>query len=236
MVLVLLIFATVGVFQQGGGYLLPQLAISVLTAVGLDYVIVYIKSKKILFSTSAVISGLIIALILKPGVSWYIPIFAALIAIGSKHVIRIKGKHIFNPANFGLLLSMFVLRTYLVWWGSSIAWLVLILGGLIAYRFKRFHLLISFLITQFVLLGTYSVLNREPILNAIFMANLFFIFVMLVEPKTSPTTRNGRIIYGVLTGIFSSLFILVVPVHDPSVMGLALSNLFVPVINNKVKG
>ena len=236
MVLVLLILATVGVFQQGAGYLLPQLAISVLTAVGLDYVIVYIKSKKILFSTSAVISGLIIALILKPGVSWYIPIFAALIAIGSKHVIHIKGKHIFNPANFGLLLSMFVLRTYLVWWGSSIAWLVLVLGGLIAYRFKRFHLLISFLITQFVLLGTYSALNGEPILNAIFMANLLFIFVMLVEPKTSPTTRNGRIIYGVLTGIFSSLFILVVPVHDPSVMGLALSNLFVPVINNKVKG
>ena len=236
MVLVLLILATVGVFQQGAGYLLPQLAISVLTAVGLDYVIVYIKSKKILFSTSAVISGLIIALILKPGVSWYIPIFAALIAIGSKHVIRIKGKHIFNPANFGLLLSMFVLRTYLGWWGSSIVWLVLVLGGLIAYRFKRFHLLISFLITQFVLLGTYSALNGEPILNAISMANLFFIFVMLVEPKTSPITRNGRIIYGVLTGIFSSLFILVVPVHDPSVMGLALSNLFVPVINNKVKG
>ena len=236
MVLVLLILATVGVFQQGAGYLLPQLAISVLTAVGLDYVIVYIKSKKILFSTSAVISGLIIALILKPGVSWYIPIFAALIAIGSKHVIRIKGKHIFNPANFGLLLSMFVLRTYLFWWGSSIAWLVLVLGGLIAYRFKRFHLLISFLITQFVLLGTYSALNGEPILNAILMANLFFVFVMLVEPKTSPRTRNGRIIYGVLTGIFSSLFIVVVPVHDPSVMGLALSNLFVPIINNKVKG
>lgn len=236
MVLILLILATVGVFQQGAGYLLPQLAISVLTAVGLDYVIIYIKSKKILFSTSAVISGLIIALILKPGVSWYIPILAALIAIGSKHAIRIKGKHIFNPANFGLLLSMFVLRTYLVWWGSNIAWLVLVLGGLIAYRFKRFHLLISFLITQFVLLGTYSALNGEPILNVIFMANLFFIFVMLVEPKTSPTTRNGRIIYGALTGIFSSLFILVVPVRDPSVMGLALSNLFVPVINNKVKG
>lgn len=236
MIFMLAVLSAVGILRQGAGLLLPQVLICVLSAVCLDYIIVYIKFRKKFFSTSAIISGLILALILKPGVNWYVLISAVIIAIGSKYIIRIKGKHIFNPANFGLLFCMFVFRTYLVWWGAGISWLVLVLGCIIAYRFKRFHLILSFLITQSVLLGIYFALTGAPVLRAVLMSNPFFAFVMLVEPKTSPANRKGRIIYGVLTGIFSSGFIMLLPGYDPSVTGLALSNLLVPVINSKVKG
>ncbi|NIO18682.1 hypothetical protein GTN42_04470 [bacterium] len=235
LILVLSIFAAVGMFQLGIRNSLPQLVISVTTAIGLDSLIIYKKLKKPFFSTSALISGLIIALALPPGIAWHIPLSAASIAIFSKHTIHIRGRHNFNPANFGLLLSMFIFGTYLAWWGATNTWLVLLLGTLITYRFKRIHLVLSFFITQSILLGTYFVLKGEPFLNSILMINLFFIFVMLIEPKTSPIHRKGRIIYGVLTGAFSSVLIATIPTLDPSVVALALSNLLVPVINSKVK-
>ncbi len=234
MVLVLSIFAAVSMLQLGIKNSLPQLAISAATAIGLDFLIIYTKSRKPFFSTSAFISGLIIALALPPGITWHIPLFASSIAIFSKHTIRIRGRHNFNPANFGLLLSMFIFGTYLAWWGATNAWLVLLLGTFIAYRFKRIHLVLSFFITQSILLGAYFALKGGPFLNGILTVNLFFIFVMLIEPKTSPIHRKGRIIYGVLTGAFSSVLLATIPTLDPSVLALALSNLLVPVINSRI--
>jgi len=233
MVLMLFVLTVANIFQQELKHVLPQILISVFTAAGLDLLINYIKSRKVFFPTSAVISGLIISLVLTPDASWYIPIAAAVIAIGSKHIIRIKGRHIFNPANFGLLVSMFVFKTYLTWWGANIPWLVIILGAVIVYRFKRTHLAISFLLTNILLLGLYYTMKGQPVLNAVFMANMFFALVMLIEPKTSPLTKKGRVKYGILTAGFSFLFIVVIPQYDPSVMGLALANILVPVINRK---
>lgn len=231
MIFMLSILAAFGVFQTGVKHTLPQVCISIFTAVVLDFLIVYFKSKKVFFSTSAVISGLIVALLLFPGVAWYIVVSTSLTAILSKHLIRIKGKHIFNPASFGLLMSMFIFNTYMVWWGAGNTWLVLLLGVFIAYRFKRFHLILSYLITQSVLLGIIFAFKGQPLINAVLMANLFFMFVMLVEPMTSPIKRNGRIIYGIVTGIFSSTFLLIIPSYDPSILALACANLFVPIIN-----
>ncbi|MCM8786409.1 MAG: RnfABCDGE type electron transport complex subunit D [Candidatus Omnitrophica bacterium] len=233
MVLMLWILAMVGILQQGIGHSLPQVLISIFFAASVDSLITYLKYKKIIFPTSAIISGLIISLVLSPGVNWYIPIFASVVAIGSKHIIRIKGKHIFNPANFGLLLSMLIFHVYLVWWGASIPYLVLVLGGIIAYKFKRFHLVLSFIITQYVLLGIYFLLKNYPLYKVFLMTNYFFIFVMLLEPKTSPIRRGGRIAYGILTGFFSSILLLFNPGYDPSVTGLTMANLFVPIINYK---
>ncbi|MCM8809501.1 MAG: RnfABCDGE type electron transport complex subunit D [Candidatus Omnitrophica bacterium] len=234
LVLMLSILAIIGIFQQGVKHSLPQVLISTFAAAGLDCFLSYIKYNKRFFPTSAVISGLIISLVLSPGVNWYIPAFASVVAIGSKHIIRIKGKHIFNPANLGLLVSMFIFKAYLVWWGASIPLLVFIMGVFIVYKIKCFHLVLSFLITQYILLGAYFLLKGYPVWNAILVANFFFVFVMLVEPKTSPVKRVGRIVYGVLTGIFSSIFVLIIPTYDPSVLGLGLANLFVPIINYSI--
>ncbi len=236
MILMLSILATFGIFQLGPRHSLPQVVIRILAALGLDFIIFYVRFRTAVFSTSALISVFIIALALVPGVDWYIPVTTAIIVIGSKHIIRIKGKHIFNPAGFGLLISLFVFRSYLAWWGASVTWLLLILGLFITYRFKRFPLVLSFLVSQFFFLGIYYALKGQPILNALLMTNLFFLFVMLVEPKTSPVSRKGRVVYGLSAGILSSFFTLVIPRYDPSVLALASVNLLVPAINSKLKG
>src|SRR5262249_61612179 len=83
---------------------------------------------------SALISGLSLCLLLRTN-SLLFAIVAAIVTIGSKFVIRFRGKHLFNPTNFGVVAMM--LATGMVWvspgqWGNVafFAFLMACLGGL----------------------------------------------------------------------------------------------------------
>src|SRR6185503_5159668 len=80
---------------------------------------------------SAMITTLGLCLLFKAGSSWTL-VLGAFIAIASKFILRVNGKHIFNPANIGLVLAM--LFTGDAWvspgqWGSGPA-LVFLVGAL----------------------------------------------------------------------------------------------------------
>src|ERR1051325_8717806 len=51
---------------------------------------------------SAIISGLSLALLLRSN-HLRVMLLAAVIAIASKFVLRVKGKHVFNPTNFSIV-------------------------------------------------------------------------------------------------------------------------------------
>ena len=181
---------------------------------------------------SALISGLIIALVLQPGAALYIPVFAAFAAIGSKYAIRFDSRHVFNPANLGLLLSGALFGAYFFWWGAEVTWLVILLGALIALRYRRLHLVLIFLAVQFLVLG----IHFRSLGAAALMINYFFVFVMLVEPKTSPIRKNGRLVYGALTSLIASLLIIPGAAFDPWLLSLFIANITVPLINRVTYG
>ena len=54
---------------------------------------------------SPLISALSLCLLLRTGSPW-VALLAAVLSIGSKFVIRVNGKHVFNPTNFGLLVTV----------------------------------------------------------------------------------------------------------------------------------
>lgn len=237
MIMMLSILAVVGIFQHEAGSTVPQLLISVSVAVTLNLVINYLKDKKIYYSKSATISGLIVAMALPRGIIWYIPLCAAAIAIISKHIIKIGRKHIFNPANLGLLLGIIIFGKHLAWWASP-WWLVVILGLIISYKFRRLPLTLSFIALQGIIFLVWALIKEMDALSALSFINFFFVFVMLVEPKTSPVKRKGRIIYGIIAAITSSIliiFFLAGYPYDPFVTSLAFANIFVPVLNSKMK-
>lgn len=231
MIVVLSVLVFIGMFKYGFGITLPLISLTLLSTVILDLAINYLKDKKFFFPSSAIISGLIIGSVLAPGQNYSLALIASAIAIASKHIIRLEGRHIFNPANFGLFSAGLLLSATFSWWGSSFPPLVILFGLFIAYRMKRFHLMLSFLITYAILMSLYSLLTRQPVLNNILLANLYFIFFMLIEPKTSPMTRKGRVIYGALTALFASTFIAILPKYDPSLLALVSADIFVPVLN-----
>ena len=98
---------------------------------------------------SALISGLSLCLLLRTN-SAALAVLAAAVAIASKFVLRVRGKHIFNPTNFGIVATM--LATGGVWvspgqWGNAafFAFLLACLGGLVVNRAARSDVTYAFL-------------------------------------------------------------------------------------------
>jgi len=227
----LIVLAVIGVFQQGYRNVITQIFLAGSISIFLDAVFYYIKTKKIFLSSSAFITGMIIALILSPQTKPYIVIIASSIAIIQKHVIRYHGKHIFNPAMFGLLFVVFVFSRYLTWWGQSFTPLIVLIGLFISYRMRRLRLPLIFIGVFAFLFIINSLFTGEPLLSGFFLLNIFFVFVMLVEPKTAPLTRKGITAYAVLAALFSFIFFKTLPQYDFSLLALFCSNMLTPFLN-----
>jgi Na+-transporting NADH:ubiquinone oxidoreductase subunit NqrB len=157
---------------------------------------------------SSLISALSLCLLLRTD-HIAVAALAAVIAIGSKFVIRWNDKHIFNPTNLALVV---VLVTGLGWispgqWGQ-VAWfgfLVACLGSLVVTRAARADVTLAFLIFYVGLLFARALWLGDPLTIPLHQiesgALLIFAFFMISDPKTTPDSRNGRIIYALLVAL-----------------------------------
>jgi Na+-transporting NADH:ubiquinone oxidoreductase subunit NqrB len=155
--------------------------------------------------SSVIISSLGLSLLLRTDLPWML-VLAAFAAIASKFLVRVRGKHIFNPTNFGLALAMLI--TPHAWcspsqWGEStaaIAWFA-ILGFAVAHRAFRSDISLAFL-ASWILLKTARVLylgQRGAVLwHQLAVGSLIiFTFFMISDPKTTPNSRAGRVVFAV---------------------------------------
>jgi ferredoxin-NADP reductase/Na+-translocating ferredoxin:NAD+ oxidoreductase RnfD subunit len=160
---------------------------------------------------SVYISALILALIISPIQSlndlWFMG-WAAVLAMASKYIIAIKGKHLFNPVAFAVALTYFTINQSASWWvGNGTLLPVVLLGGLLIVRkIGRFDMVISFLVTTVTITGLASLFNAGDTIGIIqkafqYSPLLFFAFIILTEPLTTPPSRNLRIYYGALVGL-----------------------------------
>lgn len=214
---------------------LPPVLIAVLATTLLDLLIQYYKTKSWEFPYSALISGLFIGGLLTQNLHWYIYISAGVIAILSKHLIKFQQNHIFNPANFGVLLVSIIFGVSHTWWVSSSIILVLIFGIFIIWRLKRFDLTLSFLISYLLInliIKFYNGANINDLYLTIINGDViyFFSMYMLIEPKTNPSRRKQRIAYGFLVAVLFVLLHFYIPRHDLP-LALAIGNVFVPILN-----
>lgn len=232
--LIVLIFVSAFFYDFGIKSLMPVL-IAVLATTLLDLLIQYYKTKSWKFPYSALISGLFIGGLLTQNLQWYIYILAGMIAVLSKHLIKIQQKHIFNPANFGILIVSVLFGAAHTWWISSPLILTLAFGIFIIWRLKRLDLALSFLVGYYLLNSIIELLKGNSF-NDIYLAIInggiiyFFSMYMLIEPKTHPGGRKQRIVYGVLVAVLLILFHAYIPNHDLP-LALAVGNIFVPILN-----
>src|SRR3989338_3006808 len=237
MIIALLILAAWNI-QKFGISVIAQIISLVLAAILFDFVISYVKEKRQAderakrvihnFSKSALITGLILGMIVEGSLLFLV--MAAAIAILSKHIIRIKGRHVFNPANFALFVALF-LPVSQSWWGTGNLVLVGLLGLVVVFKLKRFHLAVPFLVVHAAIMLVIFSFDTNQLLSHIASgAFVFFAFYMLVEPVTSPVSTKGRLVFGVLAGIFAALFY-VVWLPAMLVGSLFFADLLVPFIN-----
>ncbi len=135
-------------------------------------------------------------------------IITAAISIMTKYVLRYKGRHIWNPSNFGvswmLFMAPFSVAGLSIQWGNNLVALVVIwmLGMIIVWRAKRLHITLTY-----VLSFVFFAFLRSLITDDNFFAELapltgpmyqLFIFFMITDPPTNVRSKKGQILVAFL--------------------------------------
>lgn len=155
---------------------------------------------------SALITCFGLSLLLRADSLWVHPLAAAL-ALSAKFIVRIDGKHLFNPANLGVVIGIGLLPGAWVspgQWGNDLAyavWLVA-LGGIVTQRARRWDISWIFLAFWLGLVALRVAWLGQP--WAIWWhqlgsgALLLFAFFMISDPMTIPNRPSARALYALL--------------------------------------
>jgi len=229
----LLLFSVYIVFLEKHAEFLLAICISVISAALVDSAATYLKKKEFVLTESSIITGLIVAYV-AGSQAWWMIALASILAISSKHIIRFKARHIFNPAAFGVLVAVFILGAYTEWKGAYLWYVIIPFGVYFSFKIKKLELVISYFIVSFILFGVQAVIQNVQIFNMLGYLNYFFIFIMLIEPMTTPMTKFGKIIFG--SGVGGLVFILyTLGIKEAEILSLLCFNLIVPLINKHVR-
>lgn len=172
----------------------PQTLLAVAVSIGLEIVLGKIFTGKVPHLASAYISGLSVGILIRSPFFWPFALCSAL-SIASKYVLRLEDRHLWNPSNFGvsamLVLAPFAVASLSIQWGNNMVPLVLIwlLGSVIIYKLKRFHITLTY-VTAFLVFS----LIRSFVTGHTFLAEVapitgpmyqLFIFFMITDPRTT---------------------------------------------------
>ena len=197
-----------------GGYdrLATTLGVCVITEIVLSW---WLRGK-IANLASAYVSGISLSLLTKPQANILWPFaLGAFLAIASKYVLTYRGRHLWNPSNFAIALMVLLasdsvailshqwgndLRINLVIWGF---------GLLIASRAKVLHITLAYVACFFVfafirnaIVGGPLLAELAPITGPMYQ---LFVFFMVTDPRTTVSTRRGRIIVVAIVALVETL-------------------------------
>jgi ferredoxin-NADP reductase/Na+-transporting NADH:ubiquinone oxidoreductase subunit NqrB len=194
---------------------------------------------------STYITALILVCILPPVHSIQdLPLlgWAAALSMASKYILAIRSKHIFNPAAIAVVLTALWLNQSAIWWvGTPYMAPIMVLGGLLLVRkLRHSDLVFSFMVTALVTSTLFTVLAGHTILQAVQeivlrSPLLFFGFVMLTEPLTSPPTNFLQIIFGGLVGLLFAPQIHLGTIYSTPEIALVIGNIFSFIVSPKIK-
>jgi Na+-translocating ferredoxin:NAD+ oxidoreductase RnfD subunit len=162
---------------------------------------------------------------------WYFFAGVAALSLLTKYAIRFRGSHLFNPSNLGLVVAFLVLGSTRVepldfWWAPLEAWMlaayaVILTGGLlITARLRLLGMAVTFWASLAVAVGIIAATGHcmtarwafAPVCGfdywRVIVTSpevLIFLFFMITDPKTVPAGRSGRLVFGALVAVASTL-------------------------------
>ena len=194
--------------------------------------------------SSALISSLSLCLLLRTSALPF-AVVAAVIAIGSKFVVRVRGKHVFNPTNLAIVLLL--TTTTQVWvspgqWGSPtfFTFFVACLGTVVVTRAARADVTFAYLAAHAGLLFARAFWLGDPLTIPFHRlengALLLFAFFMISDPKTTPDSRAGRVIFACLVALGAYYVQNMLFRTNGPLWALAVFSPFVPFIDRVLPG
>lgn len=178
---------------------------------------------------SAGITSLGLCLLCHGANPWVLALAGSL-AIASKFLIRIKGKHIYNPANFGIVLS--ILLTGQTWvspgqWGDTplLVLLFTAAGLMMLFKVGRLDVGLAFLVVFGSLLWIKDVWYKGwPMdfwLHSLSNGSLLlFSFFMITDPVSTPNSARGRYFWAICVAILSFVLASWWKVYDAPIWAL----------------
>ena len=193
---------------------------------------------------SALISGLSLCLLLRTNSPGLAALTAGL-AIASKFLVRVGDKHVFNPTNVAIVAIL--LLTNRVWvspgqWGSTavLAFLLASAGGLVVNRAARADVTWAFLAAHAALLVGRALWLGDPLDIPLHrLANgalVLFAFFMISDPRTTPDSRPGRILFAIVVAAGAYVIQYRLFQTNPLLWSLAGCSLAVPLIDRLLPG
>ena len=216
LILLLCALFLIGASQENVRFIFWVLG-GVLIAAATDTLIKYFFFNQKIFPKSAIISGFIVSGIINCQEPWFVLCIFCVLAIVSKNIIKYKKQHIFNPANFALFTAA-LFKIPLTWNIESNIYVIIAFGLYMAYSIKKISHVLGFLLF-------FSVPLVIGQINPLLMASWFFVFIMLIEPKTSGFGRIRGFVFGSIAGISSYLIFKLMPQYDFFIVGLFIANL-----------
>jgi len=176
-------------------------AIAIVTAIVAELVMGRITYGVWPHPASAYISGISAGILVRSPFVWPY-VLTSLISITSKYVLRFRGRHLWNPTNFGVSAVVFLapatVAVLSVQWGNVVAPMAVIwvLGTVITWRVGRLHIsatyVASFLLFSLVraaMTGTPWLATVAPITGPMYQ---LFTFFMVTDPKTTVRSTWGQ--------------------------------------------
>lgn len=194
---------------------------------------------------SSLITALILALIITPISATQNFVFlsaAGGLAMASKYLLNIRGKHVFNPAAVAVALTALGAGDSASWWvGNAYLAPFVIVGGLLLVRkLRRFTMVGTFVIVASFTTALFTLLSHGSVgssLQQTFLHSslLFLAFVMLTEPLTAPATRPMQAWYAAIVGVLFAPQIHIGGLYSTPELALVVGNVFAYIVSPKAK-
>jgi enediyne biosynthesis protein E5 len=199
-------------------------ALAIVTAIGAEMVMGRLTYGKWPHPASAYITGISVGILVRSPFLW--PYFlCSLISIATKYVLRFRGRHLWNPSNFGVSALLFMapetVTLLSIQWGNAVAPMAVIwiLGFAIVWRVGRLHISATYVVAFFLLslvraaiTGTPWLATVAPITGPMYQ---LFIFFMVTDPKTTVRSRRGQMLVVFLVAVVETLLRLSEVIYAP---------------------
>ena len=199
-------------------------ALAIVAALITELVLGRIFFGKWLNLASAYISGISVGILIRSPAFWPYALCSVL-SIMSKYVLRVKGRHLWNPSNFGICVLLFLapetVAALTIQWGNFI-WPMLviwILGSIIIWRARRFHISATYVLSFFAFAFLRSWITGDPWRSEVSPITgpmyQLFVFFMVTDPKTTVRSKKWQCIVVFLVAFVEMLLRLNQVVYAP---------------------
>ena len=185
-----------------------QILIVVATTCGLDVLMHKLIKGQWQFPLSAAITGLSLAILVNYSHGLWLPLIPPFLAVASKYLLTVNGRHVYNPSLFGLVLAIWFGQEMIspapaYQWGGYPAVAIFIVTAAVltfALKIRRAPLIISFLLFYTINLAIRAWLTRWHVPpETLFFGTLsspafyLFAFFMITDPATSPKSARAQV-------------------------------------------